>query len=180
MCCIKHEEFIETSLVALEDMFDSDDDNEQETQSNTVITQAIYKGLCMDAFNIMDNTYLMNTNDSLHVYGDFYKIIGNNNRYCENCAHYSINTFSRYTLHTIYENYDELEMDMKACMLGKQLNIDYGRMFCTFCDCYLYKVEFTDEMNCESCKHEMAYEDYTNGGNPLYRNHISYIIPANE
>lgn len=165
---------INFNLETDEEMFESDEESNDQYNLPLEPSQIYYRNMTINDFNSRKELFAEGIHNDIHVYGCYRKQAHSENRYCDTCLTLQ---YSSYEHHEIYDNADELNNDIESDIVGKQLNLLYGRMYCTFCDSFLFNVEFADEMNCEECKVQMDENDYEQSA---ITNRISYTFTVNE
>lgn len=165
---------VQIELHTDEEMFNSDEESDIFDAGSMELKEIYYRNMTISHYNAQSDMVSELINEPAHVYGKFRKQSHSSNRYCNECMNLS---FTTYEYHAVYDNILELHNDINSCILGKELNILYGRYFCTVCNLFLFHVEFAEEMNCDTCKLEMEEED----AKELYnKTHISYILQVND
>lgn len=165
---------LQLQLETDEEMFDSSEGSDIMDVGPLELKEIYYRNMTINHYNEHSDMIGELVNERIHIYGKFRIQEHSTNRYCASCLELS---FKTYEYHAVYDNILELHNDIESCILGKKLNIFYGRYFCTFCDSFLFHVEFADEMNCETCKLEVDEED---AKDTYDRTHISYLLQTTD
>lgn len=141
---------LETNEILLDS---SDEDSEFDPSDNEVIKLFGLNKTIEDYHEIRDE-YCELINETIHIFGNFYKLPLNNARICTSC-YLSIpvsfrNGLGFYEYHIVYNNILQFDAEI--------IDTEY-KFFCDFCSKYLYMIEYAHEMDCDECTHEMNIQD---------------------